>query len=137
MKRRWFFPILIILCFLVAIGLITTDYSSHYTTRELNVGVFQYAQDTSHKVTFHNPSYVLPLTINAPPATGCTCVRVTPPAATITPRASTVFTVSIEASEVGERTEALQFMAKQGFRTKPVHVFMTYRILPKPAASIP
>jgi len=93
-----------------------------------------YSQDASRTVTFFNPSWILPLTITPPPATGCYCVRVVTPTITIPPRKSATFTVAIEASEIGERTEALRFTARQGFRTQPVYAFLTYRVLPNSAS---
>ncbi len=83
-----------------------------------------YERDTPRTVIFRNPSYLLPLTVMPPPMTGCACVRVVTPATTILPHQSGAFTVAFEAASVGERTEALRFTARQGFRTRPVYVFI-------------
>ena len=106
---------------------------SPYTNRDQNLGTLPSdAPAVTHTVTFRNPSYLLNLAVTPPPATGCACVRVVTPAQVIAPRQSATFRVAIEPSEAGKRTEALHFTARQGFTTKPVYVFLTYRVAPVP-----
>ena len=99
------------------------------TMQPVDAGTLRYDHDETRTVTFRNPSYILPLTITPPAATGCACVRVVTPATVIAPRSSADFRVAIEALQVGERTEALKFGARQGFRSKPVYVFVMYRVV--------
>ena len=130
MRRVWLLICLSASFLILGACLMFGSEPRSFAAREQNVGVLTYERDTPRTVIFRNPSYLLPLTVMPPPMTGCACVRVVTLATTIPPRHSATFIVVIEAASVGERMEALRFTARQGFRTRPVYVFMIYRVLP-------